>query len=139
MRCPKCGCENIRVLDTRDAPDTFSTKRRRLCSECGFRFSTIESVIREEVSVIKRNRKTEEFDAGKIRWCLSVALKRSNFREDYIDSLLASIVNELLRTQAKSIRSDEISEVVIQHLKRTDARAYQRYLASREAFRKLEN
>lgn len=139
MRCPKCGCENIRVLDTRDAPDNFSTKRRRLCSECGFRFSTIESVIREEVSVIKRNGKTEEFDAGKIRWCLSVALKRGNFREDYIDTLLASIVNELLRTQSKSILSDEISEVVIQHLKRTDTRAYKRYLASHEAFRKLES
>ena len=69
MRCPKCTSDNTKVLDTRTSKNETSIRRRRECLQCGYRFTTIEEVLRSDLQVVKRDGRREDFDRAK---CLEV-------------------------------------------------------------------
>ena len=67
MRCPYCGSENSRVVDSRPAEDNNAIRRRRQCDECGKRFTTYEKIETEPLSVIKKDKTRQLYDRNKIR------------------------------------------------------------------------
>ena len=67
MRCPKCGLDNDRVVDSRSVNDGAGVRRRRECLNCNHRFSTFEGVIPEEIRVIKRTGEREDYSKEKLR------------------------------------------------------------------------
>lgn len=138
MKCPKCSSEETRVLDTRPGNDGTSIRRRRYCGICGLRFSTLEMPIREEVSVIKRDGRMEEFDRAKIKMSLQKALKKEALLQEKIEPLLESITRAVLKDGKTSIHSRDIGQIVLDHLKENDYFAYIRYLSIHQTFNSLE-
>lgn len=138
MKCPKCSGEETRVLDTRTGNDGTSIRRRRYCSLCGLRFSTLEMPIREEVSVVKRDGRVEEFDRAKIKMSLQKALKKEALLQEKIGPILESITRDLLKDGKTCIQSREIGQAVLDHLRKNDYFAYIRYLTVHQSFSSLE-
>lgn len=137
MRCPKCHNDDTRVLDTRPGGDTFSIKRRRCCTACGFRFSTMELPIHEDVMVEKRDGRVEEFDREKIRSSLQSALKKGSFHREQIEPLVDDIIKHLLQGGRTRITSGEIGHWALEVLKKIDHLAYVRYLSVHQTFKDL--
>jgi transcriptional repressor NrdR len=113
-------------------------KRRRQCAACGFRFSTVEQPVREEVSVQKRNGSVEEFDRQKIVSSVRCALKKGNRRQEEVEELVEGILKSLLSEKEKCISSERIGEEVLRSLQRFDELAYVRYLSVHRTFANLE-
>lgn len=136
MRCPRCQHEDTRVLDTR-MPEPQIVKRRRQCSLCGFRFSTVERPVPEEISVLKRSGKVEEFDRQKITASVQCALKKGNRRREEVEALVEEILQNLFAEKSKCLSSEEIGEEVLRCLRRFDRLAYVRYLSVHKTFADL--
>ena len=136
MKCPKCLHDDTRVLDTR-TPDERSVKRRRQCQLCGFRFSTMERPVREEISVRKRSGLVEEFDREKISASVQCALKKGAGRRAEVDALVDEIIAALFTDKPKYLRSEQIGEEVLRCLHRFDEMAYVRYLSVHRTFKNL--
>ncbi|MDR2577121.1 MAG: transcriptional regulator NrdR [Puniceicoccales bacterium] len=137
MHCPQCQHDDTRVLDTR-SQEAQAIKRRRQCAACGFRFSTLEKPIREDVSVEKRDGRIEEFDRQKIAASLQCALKKGYRQRDVVDALADQIVSKLLATKPQRLTSTQIGEEVMRCLKDFDALAYVRYLSVHRTFADLD-
>ena len=67
MKCPKCGFDEVKVIDSRNSKDGYSVRRRRECGNCTNRFTTLEEIVPSEIYIIKRDQKRVEFDPKKIR------------------------------------------------------------------------
>ncbi|MCQ2378301.1 MAG: ATP cone domain-containing protein [Victivallaceae bacterium] len=67
MRCPKCGVNNDKVIDSRGISDDSGVRRRRECLNCSYRFTTVEEIVPEELHVVKRSGEREEYDRSKVR------------------------------------------------------------------------
>ncbi|MDR0340293.1 MAG: hypothetical protein LBH53_01895 [Puniceicoccales bacterium] len=137
MRCPHCQHEDARVLDTR-MPEPQTVKRRRQCSSCGFRFSTMERPVREEISVLKRSGRMEEFDRQKISASVQCALKKGNRRLEEVEALVEEILQNLFAEKPKCLSSQKIGEEVLRSLRRFDRLAYARYLSVHRTFADLK-
>jgi transcriptional repressor NrdR len=119
--------------------DGFSIKRRRVCNRCGFRFSTMETPVREEIIVEKRDGRIEEFDRQKIAASLRAALKKGDHQRERVEALVDSVVTQLLDSGRKRLASAEIGTVVLDVLKNFDELAYLRYLTVYQSFANLED
>ncbi|MDR1438301.1 MAG: hypothetical protein LBI69_04575 [Puniceicoccales bacterium] len=117
----------------------FSIRRRRICNACGFRFSTVEFPVREEIMVRKRSGRLEEFDREKIHASFQMALKRGSFQRQQIDALVDEITATLSIKEKKSVDSSTIGMAVLQKLKNLDELAYLRYLSVHQTFSNLED
>ncbi|MDR1436015.1 MAG: hypothetical protein LBI39_02305 [Puniceicoccales bacterium] len=138
MRCPQCSGSDTRVLDTR-TPDERTVKRRRQCATCGFRFSTAERPVREEIFVRKRCGGVEEFDRQKIAASVQCALKKGPCRKAEVDALVDEIIAKLLAENPKCVSTDRIGDEVLRALRRFDEMAYVRYLSVHRAFANLSD
>src|SRR5436190_14761390 len=76
MRCPKCGFRDDKVIDSRQSRDSSSIRRRRVCLQCGYRFTTYEQIERSDLRVIKRDRAHESFDRRKLVNSLAKACEK---------------------------------------------------------------
>ncbi|MDR0428634.1 MAG: hypothetical protein LBG86_01200 [Puniceicoccales bacterium] len=139
MQCLHCHSKDTRVIDTRQGARAFSIKRRRVCNSCGFRFSTTEIPIREEIMVRKRDGRLEEFDRQKIQGSLQAALKKGSFQEKCVETLVDEILAVLLENGKKQLDSTEIGVAVLKKLKQLDELAYLRYLSVHQTFSNLED
>ncbi|MDR0678764.1 MAG: hypothetical protein LBF24_00730 [Puniceicoccales bacterium] len=119
-------------------PEPQTVKRRRQCSSCGFRFSTVERPVREEISVLKRSGKVEEFDRQKISTSVQCALKKGNRRREEVEALVEVILQNLFKEKSKCLSSEKIGEEVLRCLQRFDKLAYVRYLSVHRTFADLE-
>jgi transcriptional repressor NrdR len=127
-------------LDTRTGVGAIphAVKRRRQCLVCGFRFSTLEVPVREEITVRKRDGSVEEFDRQKIVASLQCALKKGNRRRDEVDSLAEKVVGLLLAAKPVQLTSEEIGKEVMRCLQGYDPLAYARFLSVHKSFVNLE-
>lgn len=139
MQCLRCRFEDTRVIDTRMGVDGFSIKRRRVCNRCGFRFSTLETPVREEITVEKRDGRIEEFDRQKIASSLRAALKKGDHQRERVEALVDSVVAQLLGDGQKRLTSAKIGTVVLEVLKNFDELAYLRYLTVYQSFANLDD
>lgn len=126
MRCPKCGCDNDKVIDSRVGRDGGTVRRRRECLSCGYRFSTIEGVIPEDIKVIKRNGERQEYDREKLRRGIAHACYK-RVPDEEIDRIVDAVTSSVMHDFDKEVESSEIGERVMAELRKVDEVAFVRF------------
>ena len=135
MKCPFCSSENTRVIDSRPADDNNSIRRRRMCDECGKRFTTYEKVETIPLIVIKKDNNREQYDRAKIEaGVLRACHKRPSSAND-INKWIDEVETEIFAREEKEIPSDEIGEIVMDKIKDLDDVAYVRFASVYREFK----
>lgn len=134
MKCPFCNHEDTPVLDTRVAEDGSSIRRRRRCDACDKRFTTYERIELTLPVIVKKNGSRTDFDAGKLRGSLMLALRKRPVSAEALDAALQSIQEKLLQSGAREVMSGQIGELVMRELKRLDKIAYIRFASVYKSF-----
>lgn len=124
MKCPKCGTDNDKVLDSRSARSGAAIRRRRECLQCGHRFTTYEEIDRDEVLVIKRDGSRQEFSRSKIDKAIRRACGKRPVSDDQIRNMIDSVVVKL---DGGEVHADKIAELVMDELHKVDEVAYIRF------------
>jgi transcriptional repressor NrdR len=127
MRCPKCGCQDDKVIDSRASREGATIRRRRQCIKCGHRFTTYEEVEREELMVVKRDGRREEFSREKLLSGLKKAFQKRPISPQVIEELLDRLVNEITDKYDREVPGSDIGERVMAGLREIDEVAYVRF------------
>jgi transcriptional repressor NrdR len=138
MKCPYCGSENIRTLETRDSPENVA-RRRKECEDCGKRFTTYEYVETVELMVRKKDGRLERFDLNKIVRGLQKACEKRPVSMEQIHELAEKVRQELAATGKGEASSQEIGDLVVKHLKKLDRVAYVRFASVYKRFEEPED
>lgn len=135
MKCPYCGSENSRVLDSRHVEENNSIRRRRTCDECGKRFTTYEKVETLPVLVIKKDLSREPYRREKIEAGIVRACHKRAVSLEQMAALIDDVENEIYNMEEKEIKSSVIGEIVIEKLKKLDTVAYVRFISVYREFK----
>lgn len=135
MKCPFCGHENTRVIDSRPAEDNSSIRRRRVCDECKKRFTTYEKVETIPLIVIKKDNNREPYDRAKIEAGVLRACHKRPISVNQIDQLVDSVETTIFNMEEKEIPSKKIGEIVMDKLKNLEAVAYVRFASVYREFK----
>ena len=135
MKCPFCSSENTRVIDSRPADDNNSIRRRRMCDECGKRFTTYEKVETIPLIVIKKDNNREQYDRAKIEAGVLRACHKRPISANDINKLIDEVETEIFSREEKEIPSDEIGEIVMDKIKELDDVAYVRFASVYREFK----
>ena len=133
MKCPYCGSENSKTLETRDSPEN-TTRRRKECISCSKRFTTYEYLENVEFMVKKKDGKLERFDVNKIIRGLQKACEKRPVTMNQINELAALVRQDLMVKGAKEVASQEIGDLVMKYLKKIDRVAYIRFASVYKKF-----
>lgn len=125
MRCPFCGEEDTKVIDSRSIEG--KKKRRRICQKCGQRFTTFECVERPLLMVAKRDGSFEPFNRNKLIAGIYSAIKKRPVQMDAVNDLVDEIEAELGNEMISTVSPDRIGSMVMERLKRIDTVAYVRF------------
>lgn len=139
MRCPFCGHEDTQVKDSRPAEDSGSIRRRRLCPNCGARFTTFERVQLRELMVVKKNGRRVPFDRDKLHRSIETALRKRPVEPERIDRVVNGIVRRLESMGEPDIPSTTIGELVMDALAQVDPVAYVRFASVYRNFREARD
>ena len=139
MRCPFCGHNDTQVKDSRPTEDNSAIRRRRLCPNCGARFTTFERVQLRELTVLKRNDQKEPFEREKLLSSMRIALRKRPVEEERIERVVNSIVRRLESSGESEIRADTIGEMVMEALGQLDQVAYLRFASVYRNFREIKD
>lgn len=139
MRCPFCGNQDTRVLDSRDIRDGEQIRRRRECAACGRRFTTYETVEQRDLMVVKRDGRRERFDPRKLRDKLHIALTKRPVPVETVDRIVRETEAEMLDSGMSEVPSTYIGEMVLAKLREVDAVAYIRFASVYREFRDLDD
>ena len=124
MKCPKCGSDDDKVLDSRAVREGAAIRRRRECTVCGTRFTTHEEIDRDEVTVVKQDGTREPFSRQKLEKGVRIACQKRPVSEDQLQSLLDSVVASL---EGEEVPTSKIGELVMERLHKLDEVAYIRF------------
>src|SRR5437764_293200 len=116
MRCPKCGFRDDKVIDSRQSRDSSSIRRRRVCLQCAYRFTTYEQIERSDLRVIKRDRTHEPFDRRKLVNSLAKACEKRSISLVTLETAADEIVHEL-ETSGREVSSATIGTKVMEKLR----------------------
>jgi transcriptional repressor NrdR len=125
MKCPHCGFEDSKVLDSRDIDD--GVRRRRQCLGCDSRFTTYERIQKSSLYVVKKDKRREIFDKGKLLNGIRKAFEKRPIAANVIDKVADDIENELYKQGRQEVSSTVIGDMVMAHLKKLDYIAYIRF------------
>lgn len=137
MRCPFCGHEDTQVKDSRPTDDGAAIRRRRLCPNCGARFTTFERVQLRELTVLKKNNQREPFDREKLLRSMRIALRKRNVDPERVEQVVNSIVRRLESSGESEIRAETVGEMVMEALRQLDQIAYIRFASVYRNFREI--
>lgn len=135
MRCPFCGSENSQVKDSRPSDENSAIRRRRICSDCGGRFTTFERVQLRDLIVVKKSGRKVPFNRDKLSRSIEVALRKRPIEPERIERLVTGLVRQLESSGETEITSAEIGELVIAALRELDPVAYVRFASVYRDFR----
>ena len=135
MKCPFCSSENTRVIDSRPADDNNSIRRRRLCDDCGKRFTTYEKVETIPLIVIKKDNNREQYERSKIESGILSACHKRPISVDQITKLVYDVEIEIFNREEKEIPTSLIGELLMDRLKDLDAVAYVRFASVYREFK----
>ena len=135
MKCPFCSHENTRVIDSRPAEDNNSIRRRRVCDECGKRFTTDEKIETIPLIIIKKDNNREAYDRAKIEAGVLRACHKRPVSAQQITTLVDEVENEIFNREEREIPSGTIGELVMNKLKDLDAVAYVRFASVYREFK----
>ncbi|MDI4655272.1 transcriptional regulator NrdR [Xanthobacter autotrophicus] len=139
MRCPYCGGLDTQVRDSRPTEDNTAIRRRRICPDCGGRFTTFERVQLRELMVLKRSGRRVPFDRDKLARSVDVALRKRPVDGERVERMLSGIVRQLESMGDSDITSETIGEMVMEGLKQLDDVAYVRFASVYRNFREAKD
>ncbi len=139
MRCPFCGHAESQVKDSRPSEDGAVIRRRRLCPQCGGRFTTMERVQLRELTIVKRSGRRVPFDREKLVRSISVAIRKRPVEPERVERLVSAIVRQLESMGETEIPSSVVGEMVMKALKSLDDVAYVRYASVYRDFRQTDD
>lgn len=135
MKCPFCGMDNTRVVDSRPADDNTSIRRRRQCDECGKRFTTYEKVEIIPLTVIKKDRSREVYNRNKIMAGIMRACHKRPVSVEQLEDVMNKIENDIYNLAYKEVESSVIGEIVMERLKKLEQVAYVRFASVYREFK----
>ena len=135
MKCPFCGHENTRVIDSRPAEENNSIRRRRVCDECDKRFTTYEKVETIPLIIIKKDNNRETYDRSKSEAGVLRACHKRPISAGQIERLVDDVETEVFKREEKEISSETIGEYVMEKLKGLDMVAYVRFASVYREFK----
>ena len=138
MRCPFCQAEDTKVADSRLVAEANEVRRRRVCNECGERFTTYESVELVMPRVVKRDQSRESFDQKKMREGILRALEKRPVSTAQVDEAIQTIMNNLRSLGEKEVPASTVGELIMNALQDLDEVAYIRFASVYRRFRDLE-
>lgn len=138
MRCPKCGCPDDKVVDTRVSRDGDGIRRRRECLACANRFTTVEALLRADLVVVKRDGTREDFNPEKLRDGIRHACWKRPIAQEAIDTAVRDITNELETVQDRELSSHRLGEMVMERLRHLDHVAYVRFASVYRRFEDID-
>ena len=127
MRCPKCGNQDDKVIDSRASREGSTIRRRRECLACNHRFTTYEEIEREGLMVIKRDGRREEFSRDKLLSGLRKACQKRPISPKVIEELADKIADELSDKYDREVPGMAVGERVMEALRDIDKVAYVRF------------
>ncbi len=138
MRCPKCGCEESKVVDSRPSESNDAIRRRRECTKCGFRFTTYERCEEMPLVVVKRDGRKETFDRQKLMRGLVTATVKRDVPMSALTALIDSIESELRDGGAMEVSSVDLGSMVLKRLVSVDKVAYVRFASVYRDFKDVD-
>ncbi|MCI9429800.1 MAG: transcriptional repressor NrdR [Lachnospiraceae bacterium] len=135
MKCPFCGHDNTRVIDSRPAEENNSIRRRRMCDECDKRFTTYEKVETIPVIIVKKDNSRETYDRSKIEAGVLRACHKRPISASQITQLVDEVETEIFNLEEKEIPSQVVGELVMNKLKNLEAVAYVRFASVYREFK----
>ena len=127
MRCPKCGCQEDKVIDSRASREGATIRRRRECLGCGYRFTTYEEIERAGLVVLKQEDRREEFSKEKLISGIKKACQKRPISPKTIEDLVERIVNQITDQYEREVPADVIGKLVMEGLREIDEVAYVRF------------
>ena len=127
MRCPKCGCQEDKVIDSRSSREGATIRRRRECLKCNHRFTTYEEVERAGLVVVKRDGRREEFSKDKLLSGIRKACQKRPISPKVTEDLVERIVNEVTDKYEREVPGEAIGKLVMDGLRQIDEVAYVRF------------
>ncbi len=132
MKCPKCGVDDDKVLDSRGARDGAAIRRRRECASCGYRFTTYEEIDRDEVLVVKRDGTRQMFERAKLDRAIRQACGKRKISDEQIRTIIDRVVANI---EGEEVQSATIAELVMSELHKVDEVAYIRFASVYRQFK----
>ena len=132
MKCPKCGVDDDKVLDSRSARDGAAIRRRRESAACGHRFTTYEEIDRDEVLVVKRDGTRQTFERAKLDRAIRQACGKRKISDEQIRTIIDSVVANI---EGDEVQSATIAELVMGELHKVDEVAYIRFASVYRQFK----
>jgi transcriptional repressor NrdR len=139
MRCPFCASEESQVKDSRPSEDGAAIRRRRLCPDCGGRFTTFERVQLRELTILKRSGRRTPFDRDKLARSISIAMRKRPVDPERVERMISTIVRQLESMGETELPSSAVGELVMKQLKQLDDVAYVRYASVYRDFRETQD
>ncbi len=127
MRCPKCGCQDDKVIDSRASREGATIRRRRECIQCSYRFTTYEEVEHGGLVILKRDGRREEFSKDKLMSGIKKACQKRPISPKAIEDLVEGIVNRITDQYEREVPGDVIGKLVMEGLREIDEVAYVRF------------
>lgn len=137
MKCPYCGNENIKVIDSRPSEENNAIRRRRQCEQCDKRFTTYETIENSPLIVIKKDSTREPYQREKIMSGLLRSCHKRPVSVSELDRVLNDIENVLYNSMNREVESSYIGELVMEKLKDLDEVAYVRFASIYREFRDI--
>jgi transcriptional repressor NrdR len=127
MRCPKCGCQEDKVIDSRASREGATIRRRRECTKCGHRFTTYEELEHEGLMVLKRDGRHEEFSREKLLSGIRKACQKRPVSPQAMEGLVDHIVATVTDKYENEVPAEFIGKMVMEGLRGIDGVAYVRF------------
>jgi transcriptional repressor NrdR len=135
MRCPKCMSNDDKVIETRVSREGETTRRRRQCLNCSYRFTTYETVLPVDITVVKNDGRREEFNPEKLRTGINMACWKRSVSQDAVDKIVGDITNALALMPESEVSTRQIGEMAMAALKELDEVAYVRFASVYRKFK----
>ncbi len=139
MRCPVCGYEDTKVIETRLSEEGFVVRRRRECPKCGARFTTYERYELGPSMVIKRDGRRERFSRDKILRGVMIACEKRPVPYDEVEKLVDRVILNLQGMGKKEVETTLIGELVLKELRNLDEVAYVRFASVYREFDSIDH
>ncbi|QBR70546.1 transcriptional regulator NrdR [Beijerinckiaceae bacterium] len=139
MRCPYCGSLETQVKDSRPTDDAAAIRRRRVCPDCGGRFTTFERVQLRDLMVLKKSGRRVPFEREKLMRSLEIALRKRPVDPERVERMVNGIVRQLESQGENEIPSERIGELVMEGLRALDSVAYVRFASVYRNFREARD
>jgi transcriptional repressor NrdR len=139
MRCKSCGNDDDKVLESRTVRGGVAIRRRRVCLQCGHRFTTYEEIVRESLQVVKRDGRLEEFSRPKLLSGVMRACQKRPISMEQIDKLVDSVIDIIEENYDMEIPSHEIGKLLMKQLKKIDEVAAVRFASVYRRFESIDD